>query len=157
MKEIYVTLYKAKWCGYCNRFKPDWEIIKSVFNNNSIKSELIKQNIAISFDEYDDEENKDVIVRAGIKSYPTIRVTIKDINKKTFDIEDNERELTAFTNKILEGTSKELIKMVLNEINMIQNKKNMSGGYFNYVSKPNLKYYGEYLKYKQRYLSLKNK
>jgi thiol-disulfide isomerase/thioredoxin len=154
MKEIYITLYKAEWCGYCKRFKPDWEKFQNIINNNSIQKELTKENIKVFFDTYDDAENRDVILRAKIKYYPTLKVTIKEDNKKeTFDIESEERELSILTKKLF-GKSDNLINMIINEIN--SNKK-LSGGYFDYINKPELKYYKEYLKCRNKYLALKSK
>ncbi len=154
MKEIYVTLYKAEWCGYCKRFKPDWEKFQTIMKKESVANKLKKDNIKIVFDTYDDAQNRDVILRAAIKYYPTVKVTIIDNNKKTtYDLEDKDRELGALTKKLFNGNN-DIINMINKEL--IHIKKQLSGGYFDYVNKPELKYYKEYLKCRNKYLTLKN-
>jgi thiol-disulfide isomerase/thioredoxin len=59
-----LVLYKADWCGHCNRFKPAWEQLK-------------KQNINVSFVEYDADKDRKVIEKHNINGYPTIHYKIK--------------------------------------------------------------------------------
>jgi thiol-disulfide isomerase/thioredoxin len=54
-----LVLYKAEWCGHCQRFKPAWEQLKN-------------QNINVSFVEYDADKDRTVIKKNNIHGYPTI-------------------------------------------------------------------------------------
>lgn len=58
-------LYKADWCGYCKKLKPEWDQCK---NDEELKKK-------IEFVEYDadNDNDKEECKNAGIKSYPTIR------------------------------------------------------------------------------------
>jgi thiol-disulfide isomerase/thioredoxin len=152
MTKIYITLYKAEWCGFCKRFKPDWEKIKNVMKDKNIIDELDNKNIKVFVDEYDDA-NKEVMSRADIKYYPTLRVSIIDENeeKNTFDLEDSQRELNTFVDVVFKNQSdnlKELLKSKLNK---------MSGGFFDYSRNKKIKYYKEYMRCRSLYLKLKNK
>jgi thiol-disulfide isomerase/thioredoxin len=153
MKEIYITLYKAEWCGYCRRFKPDWEKIKKVFSDKNIIDELKNINLKVIVDEYDDDANKDVIIKAQIKYYPTLKVSIIDENqnKKTFELKDDERQLNNLVDTVFKNESKNLKELLKSNLNK------MSGGYFDYSKNKKVKYYNEYQKCKNLYLKLKSK
>lgn len=152
MKQIYITLYKANWCGYCRRFEPDWRKIQSILKSGEIKNKLDDEKIEVIFDEYEDTAHRDVMLKNKISSYPTVKVSVVDgNNKKTFDLKSEDRELNKFINSALEPLSANLKNIIRSKLNSNQN-----GGYFDYV-KPDLKYYHKYLKYKSKYLDLKNK
>jgi hypothetical protein len=153
MKKIYITLYKANWCGYCRKFDPDWKKIQSILKSGDIKNKLDSEQAEVIFDEYEDSANRDVMLKNNISSYPTVKVSIIDgDNKKTFDLESQDRELNKFINSALEPLSASLKNMIKSKLN----NPNQNGGYFSHV-KPDLKYYHKYLKYKSKYLDLKNK
>ena len=58
-----ITLYYAEWCGHCQQFKPTWEALKPMFDKHNIKHA-----------EYEDNTNSDMITKAGIEGFPTIRI-----------------------------------------------------------------------------------
>jgi len=60
---VEVNLYYADWCGHCQRFKPEWEVLKTKLDD-----------LGISHAEYEDSRNKDQISEAKIQAFPTIRV-----------------------------------------------------------------------------------
>lgn len=153
MTKIYITLYKAEWCGFCKRFKPDWEKIKNVMKDKKIVDELDNKNIKVFIDEYDDDANKDVMAQANIKYYPTLRVSIIDKNEKktTFEVEDTQRELNTFVDLVFKNESANLKELIKSELNK------MSGGFFDYSRNKKIKYYKEYMKCRNLYLKLKNK
>jgi thiol-disulfide isomerase/thioredoxin len=153
MTKIYITLYKAEWCGFCRRFKPDWIKIKNVMNDKKIIKELDNNNIKVFVDEYDDDANKDVMAQANIKYYPTLRVSIIEDNKekKTLDLEDNQRELNTFVDVVFKDHSDKLKELLKSELNK------MTGGFFDYSKNKKIKYYKEYMKCRNLYLKLKNK
>lgn len=68
-------LYKANWCGYCKKFKPEWDKCKN-------DKELTDK---VEFIEYDDKNNKKECESAGIKGYPTIHFTDSNGNVKPYD------------------------------------------------------------------------
>jgi len=58
-----VTLYYANWCGHCQKFKPEWEVLKST---------LDKFNI--SHHEYEDSQDSAIIAKENVQGFPTIRI-----------------------------------------------------------------------------------
>lgn len=163
MTKICITLFKADWCGYCKRFVPDWNKIKSILQDGEIKNKLDDEQIEVIFDQFEETkgEDRETIIQNNISSYPTIKVSIFDKNNKkleTFELESEDRELNRFVETALKSLPDQIKNLIKKEINKTnnQNNPNMKGGYFNYV-KPDIKYYHKYLKYKSKYLSLKNK
>lgn len=61
-----VNLYYANWCSHCQRFKPEWELIKTKLDEHGI-----------SHNEYEDSVNKNAIEEAEVAGFPTIRI-VKD-------------------------------------------------------------------------------
>ena len=59
-----VILYHADWCGHCKRFKPIWDGMKT-----DMKAK------GISYEEYEDGMNPQVIQRAGVLGFPTLRIS----------------------------------------------------------------------------------
>ena len=59
-----ITLYHAKWCGHCKNFIPQW---------NALTKTLEKNNI--SYADFEDSRDADVINSANIIGFPTIRIT----------------------------------------------------------------------------------
>jgi len=55
-------LFKAEWCGHCNRFKSEWE---KLINNDILKKE-------INFITMDSEINKTEMNEWKIEGFPTI-------------------------------------------------------------------------------------
>ncbi len=68
MTETGIYLYYANWCGHCVQFKPEWEKIKAEIDKAK------KEGKMITYEEYEDGANKDVMEREGIGGYPTIRI-----------------------------------------------------------------------------------
>lgn len=60
---IEVNLYYANWCGHCQKFKPEWEALKTKLDD-----------LGITHNEYEDGQNKDEINAAKVKGFPTIRI-----------------------------------------------------------------------------------
>lgn len=55
-----VILFKADWCGHCNRFKKDWIKLQNTCKGN------------FNFITYDSDSNKKEMVSWGIDGFPTI-------------------------------------------------------------------------------------
>ena len=69
MSNSEIVLYYANWCGHCQHFKPTWEALKPVFDKHGVK-----------YSEYEESQNGDMIDKAGIQGFPTIRIK-KDGNE----------------------------------------------------------------------------
>ena len=151
---VIVELYKAEWCRFCKSFFPIWEKLDDVLKSDKIKNMLKSENVEVEMYHYEETENPQIMIDKKITSYPTIKITIKDINNNEKYPELKSRDPETLINTMFSSlVSDKLKKNILNEFN---SKYNISGGYFNYVTKPNLKYYAAYLKYKKRYLDIKN-
>ncbi len=160
MEKIYVTLYRWENCGWCRRFQPVWDLILSTFNTTEVKNKLKESNLELSFKDYEYNRDKHIIEKTDVRSYPTIKVTIKKDGKTdNFTLEDNQREVSAFIKAILKNSSNDLINFVTKKINDAQNESNnkQTGGYFQYANTKRMRYYNEYLRLRKEYLLLKNK
>ena len=62
-----VTLYHANWCGHCKNFMPQW---------NALTKTLEKNNI--SYEDFEDSRDSELINSANIVGFPTIRITKND-------------------------------------------------------------------------------
>jgi protein disulfide-isomerase A6 len=135
---VKITLYYAEWCGYCKRFKPTWEKLKEAFNGK------------VNYAEYE-SENKKVMERENIRSFPTIKITY---NGQT-EIYKGGREFDVLFSHVMEkaGYSSNTINNMINE----HNEENQDGGdqEGGKRKKTNKNFYNKYLKYKAKYLKLK--
>jgi hypothetical protein len=160
MEKIYVTLYKMNNCIWCIKFQPVWDLIVSTFNTTEVKNKFKKSNMELDFLNLEHNKDYEIIKKAGIRSYPTIKVTIeKDGKKDNFTLEDNQREVSAFIKAILKNSSSDLIDFVTKKVNDAQAELNnkQTGGYFQYANTKRMRYYNEYLRLRKEYLLLKNK
>lgn len=136
-EKIEVTLYYAPWCGHCKHLvtAPG----KQLDNNKpqpqegsqwmEIKKSLEKKDISVKH--YNDQENKDVLEKKGnkIRGFPTILIEFDEKEVEYNGAKNSESILEFITNKCKDITQ--------------------SGG-----SKENM--YKKYMKYKTKYLKLKN-
>ena len=65
MKDVKVELFYADWCGHCNQFKPEWQKLKKMLDDNGIK-----------WGEYESERDSKKMDEENINGYPTIRISI---------------------------------------------------------------------------------
>jgi protein disulfide-isomerase A6 len=61
-------LFKAEWCGYCQRFKPTWNALQ----NDPIISK------SVNFVTFDSNEHKKEMEQYGIQGFPTIMLKNKN-------------------------------------------------------------------------------
>jgi len=89
------TLYYANWCGHCNTFKPQWNLLK----------EKIKQcngthnGIKLTINEYESAKipANTRINGQELMGFPTIKVTVvKDGNTHEFDYNGKRNAETLF-------------------------------------------------------------
>ena len=65
-----ITLYHANWCGHCKNFMPTWNALKDVFDKNNV-----------TYAEYESDNNSAEVSAAGIRGFPTIRISKNGQNK----------------------------------------------------------------------------
>ena len=63
MSKTKVTLYHANWCGHCKNFLPNWNALTKYFDSHNI-----------NYEDFEDQANSEVIQKAGIEGFPTIRI-----------------------------------------------------------------------------------
>ena len=68
-----VVLFKAEWCGHCNRFKEDWEKIKILLTKKGIETQTY---------DADDEKSQKVMEKYQINSFPSIMIIQGDESEK---------------------------------------------------------------------------
>ena len=180
MVAINITLYKAKWCGYCHKYLPMWDKITEFFQDTKIINILKKDtiNIVLNVIDIDDKSKKSEISKNNINSVPTVIITIKD-NNNSNNTDSNNTDSDNIINKFnLKNTElneqfiddifnfkkkyNQMSDLLKNELNIFldkeSNKQNIkSGGFFDYSTNKRLKYHKEYIRCRNLYLKLKNK
>jgi len=150
--QIFIDLYKANWCGACQNFFPTWTQLEKVINSKNVQSMLKSENIEINMKCYEETTDSEIMIKEKIRSYPTIKISILTNNNKN-SVNLSNRAPETIINEAFSPCSDNLKKLIIKEFHT---PSNMSGGYFDYVTKPHLRYYNEYLKCKNKYLALKN-
>jgi thiol-disulfide isomerase/thioredoxin len=133
-----VVLYHAKWCGHCIRFQDSWK---------KLKEDLKELNIET--DEYEETQYQDRMKKENILGYPTIRFYKSSGEHKDYE--------GARENKLI-------IKEATEYFNL-SNKKQIGGKKKAYIIEHNKynedededTYQAKYVKYKKKYIELKNK
>lgn len=123
-----ITLYYADWCGHCVRFKPVWKELKEYIKSNKIP---------IIMEDYEADKDKEIVDKAGVRSFPTILV--EEETKKTFEYNGDRSSVR----KILDTLK-------------IKSVGQTGGGYLSSVAVLSNDYQKKYMKYKLKYLKLKN-
>ena len=59
-----LVLFHANWCGHCKKMKPEWDKFKKENNSN---------NTGVIALDLENDENKDLMNKHGIKGFPTIK------------------------------------------------------------------------------------
>ncbi len=129
--QILIELYKADWCGHCKSFSPIWEKLPE-------KLREAAKNVKFEFITYDSETHNNLMVERGISSFPTLTITVDGTKyelKKLNGIEDLISEIL------------KIIQVNQTTIPDPQTFHPQNGGGF---------YYRKYLKYKQKYLTLRS-
>jgi glutaredoxin len=98
---VKITLYKASWCGYCTKYKEEWENLKNMLSK--------KENVEIH--EYDWDKDKHLFDKQKVSSVPTLimnNVKIDDVWQTNNIIKMIDKELEK-ENKTQNGGKQELI------------------------------------------------
>lgn len=166
--EITIILAKTSWCPHCVNFTPIYELAEQKIKPNN---ELDGCKIKFASFELDNSSEKDRFTKEYpglidfLEGYPTVYFQMNESNSKT-------RPKTEFINHTLsreEGKQgldkavKEFIQNIINKYKSIKSGKEehitvQNGGMSNYItSNEDNNYRIKYLKYKSKYLELKNK
>lgn len=137
-----ITLYHADWCGHCQRFKPTWEKVKSLIDENNIKY----PSNQIKYEEYEATKDDDIVRKKNIDGFPTIMTRINGMESEYKGGKDADVIMKTLRNSMTQSGG--AMNMQTGGARRIQygGSKNM-----------NDRFYHKYLKYKQKYMSLKYK
>jgi len=141
-----ITLYHADWCGHCQRFKPEWEKVKSLITDHNATN----LNNKINYTEYEATKDADIIRQGGIEGFPTI---MTQINGKTSEYKGGRTAdaiMSALKNESV-GEKNIFIQAGGCSKKNICTTKIQKGG----LEKTDDIFYHKYLKYKQKYMHLK--
>lgn len=128
MTKVKVILYHAKWCGHCKDFMSDWNKLKEAF-----------VPIGIQYEEYEADENRDIVDKANIQGFPTIVIVTNGVQEEYHKGRDFDSILKFVESKKETHSSEKEQEQEQEQIGGIKNKK----------------FYEKYLKYKAKYLKLK--
>ncbi len=163
--EIRIVLAKASWCPHCTDFTPIFEKAKDKINS---KKQLGGVKIYLVSFELDNDNEKDRFINEYpglidfLEGYPTVYFQLKS---------DNGRPKTEFINHTIsreqndegiEKAAEEFIENIVNKYESIKSGKKeivrvQKGGMRNFItSLEEEEYRNKYLKYKRKYLGLKN-
>jgi thiol-disulfide isomerase/thioredoxin len=81
--KINVILFKAEWCGHCNKFKPIWKSISESYAS--------KYNFIV----YDSDKDTDIFNKYKVNAFPTIIIEDNDV-KREYEGDRTEKELSNF-------------------------------------------------------------
>lgn len=76
--------FSASWCGYCKRFKPEWEKLKA------------EPNLGVQLEEVDCSNEAPALAREyNVKGFPTI-ILVNGSNKVTYEGERSANAIISF-------------------------------------------------------------
>ena len=80
-----ISLYYANWCGHCKNFMPQWNALKEFLKNKNV-----------TYEEFEDTKDTDIISSKNIQGFPTIKITK---NNQEYDYY-GERTIDAIINEL---------------------------------------------------------
>ena len=90
-KEAKIILFHVDWCPHCKTAKPEWDAVKSKYNETS------KNGYKIIFVEYnctnENAETERLIKQYKVEGYPTIKL-VKDGKVTDFDAKPTQNSLS---------------------------------------------------------------
>jgi thiol-disulfide isomerase/thioredoxin len=139
-----ILLIKSNNCGHCIRFLPIFlELQQQDIHINELKN-IININISVNIADYERDVNEKFLKQKGlhqINGYPVIFIIYYDKSgnrQYTVELDDRGDNITELKNNIVKFFNKNLKDKISKQ----------SGG--------DNSYYSKYLKYKNKYLELKN-
>jgi thiol-disulfide isomerase/thioredoxin len=97
-KEAEIMLFYVDWCPHCKTAKPEWEQVKTEYENKTINGYHVVFTEVNCTNETPDVEK--MIQNYKIDGYPTIK-TLKDGQVVEFDAKPTKANLEQFLNTIL--------------------------------------------------------
>ena len=76
-------LYYVDWCGYCQKFKPTWEKLTNLVEQN--------KNLDVTLVKINCEEQPEICKKDGVTGYPTLK--LKKGNGDVINYDMNDREM----------------------------------------------------------------
>lgn len=180
LKKVTIVFYGAAWCGWCKKFKPEWEAFKMTLKNMKNIVDKNGNKVIVTAKSYDDTIDKDkkIIEKENVTSFPTIRI-YEDGNMKelpaTPDARTVENLFAAFDVELpLKYKPVPQSYYPDSKLNYDITQKEQNGGSAGYgvygLARPVVSYparptndlpddifYYKYLKYKTKYCLSKNK
>lgn len=89
--EVIIVLFYTEWCGYCKKFKPEWEKASVQMNNSTINNKKVR------FEKVDCDANESLAREHQVSGYPTIKILKKDKEAKDYE---GERSLIGIKNHL---------------------------------------------------------
>uniref|UniRef100_A0A6C0E9P8 Thioredoxin domain-containing protein n=1 Tax=viral metagenome TaxID=1070528 RepID=A0A6C0E9P8_9ZZZZ len=133
---IVITLLYADWCGFCKKFKPEWNMLSDIIKNrenDTTYKELLKAGYKIKLQQFNDQQldslltnklfTKSLDIDPNKIGFPTLIVQYGDTLKKTKLKNSNEVRFYHLAN----GQSRRLdtgnAKDILESLKNINNKQ----------------------------------
>jgi hypothetical protein len=148
-----ISLYYALWCGHCMEFKPTWNNFKKYLELH--KDDISKKyHITIKTEEFEDSKDGEQIEEKKITGFPTIHIDDEPY--------EDDRTMAAMIKALIPTISDDDIKdwfpeepkrggKTINDaaMNFLDTLNSMEGG-------GRSVFYAKYMKYKAKYLKIKN-
>jgi thiol-disulfide isomerase/thioredoxin len=93
-KEAELYMFYTTWCPHCKKAKPEWEKLKTEFENKPIN------NTIVHFREVDCDKDEKVASEFKVEGYPTIKL-VKDGQVVEYDAKPNYDTLVEFLHTTL--------------------------------------------------------
>jgi thiol-disulfide isomerase/thioredoxin len=97
-KNVELLFFYVDWCPHCKTAKPDWEELKSEYENKTINGYHVKFTEINCTEE--STEIVDLINKYNIEGYPTVKL-LKDGQIIEYDAKPSKDTLTQFLNSVL--------------------------------------------------------
>lgn len=69
--EVVMVLFYTEWCGYCKKFKPEWEKASRQMNNTKVNNNKVR------FEKVDCDANSELAKEYEVNGYPTVKILRK--------------------------------------------------------------------------------
>ena len=97
-KTATIMIFTADWCPHCQKAKPEWEKVKSKYDNKSIngyKLHFVDHNCT-----EESTEVREALDKYNVEGFPTIKL-IKDNQVIEYDAKPTEDTIDKFLNTVL--------------------------------------------------------
>ena len=164
---ISIILARASWCPHCVNFEPIYtDLMKKYDKGDKIIPEYLKK-LNIKFVDFDcgDPDVKNTFdishPKAKIEGYPSVLINIRNKTSNTYhDVPHTQISHDLDKTKQVEEASKRFMENIINSLKTIESGGSVKytqtgGGRTSYTPIIQETYRNKYLKYKSKYLELK--